>query len=132
MASLCEGDNESPGSLKANAYLQTCYRYLSTDKFISGIVPGPSQWFFHFGEKIVIAWIISEVLDSSSGVTPCIGMKNDGILYHQVSSFSPEDWTKVVLQEPAVVVRVCRLLWRYSVVQYYPINVIRHNEQHFV
>ncbi|KAJ4433749.1 hypothetical protein ANN_16061 [Periplaneta americana] len=29
------------------------------DKFISGIVPGPSQWFFHFGEKIVIAWIIS-------------------------------------------------------------------------
>ncbi|KAJ4445762.1 hypothetical protein ANN_12447 [Periplaneta americana] len=31
----------------------------SMDKFISGIVPGPSQWFFHFGEKIVIAWIIS-------------------------------------------------------------------------
>ncbi|KAJ4450820.1 hypothetical protein ANN_02250 [Periplaneta americana] len=31
----------------------------NTDKFISGIVPGPSQWFFHFGEKIVIAWIIS-------------------------------------------------------------------------
>ncbi|KAJ4433129.1 hypothetical protein ANN_15386 [Periplaneta americana] len=28
----------------------------STDKFISGIEPGPSQWFFHFGEEIVIAW----------------------------------------------------------------------------
>ncbi|KAJ4431495.1 hypothetical protein ANN_20093 [Periplaneta americana] len=32
---------------------------LSMDNFNSGIVPGPSQWFFHFGEKIVIAWIIS-------------------------------------------------------------------------
>ncbi|KAJ4434829.1 hypothetical protein ANN_23400, partial [Periplaneta americana] len=37
-----------------------------------------------------------EVLDSSSGVTPCIIMKNDGVLYPQVSSFSPEGWTKVV------------------------------------
>ena len=27
-----------------------------TDKFISCVVPGPSQWFFHFGEEIVIAW----------------------------------------------------------------------------
>ena len=27
----------------------------STDKFISCVVPGPSQWFFHFGEEIVIA-----------------------------------------------------------------------------
>ncbi|KAJ4439831.1 hypothetical protein ANN_07959 [Periplaneta americana] len=26
------------------------------DKFISDIVPGPSQWFFHFGEEIIIAW----------------------------------------------------------------------------
>ena len=28
----------------------------STDKFISCVVPGPSQWFFHFGKEIVIAW----------------------------------------------------------------------------
>ena len=28
----------------------------STDKFISCVVPGPSQWSFHFGEEIVIAW----------------------------------------------------------------------------
>ena len=27
-----------------------------TDNFISCVVPGPSQWFFHFGEKIVTAW----------------------------------------------------------------------------
>ena len=27
-----------------------------TDKFISCVVPGPSQWFFHFGEEIVITW----------------------------------------------------------------------------
>ena len=25
-------------------------------KFISCVAPGPSQWFFHFGEEIVIAW----------------------------------------------------------------------------
>ena len=24
--------------------------------FISCVVPGPSQWFFHYGEEIVIAW----------------------------------------------------------------------------
>ena len=28
----------------------------STDKFISCVVPGPLQWFFHFGKEIVIAW----------------------------------------------------------------------------
>ena len=28
----------------------------STDKFISCVLPGSSQWFFHFGEEIVIAW----------------------------------------------------------------------------
>ncbi|KAJ4428929.1 hypothetical protein ANN_25925 [Periplaneta americana] len=28
----------------------------TTDSFISGIVPGPSQCFFHFDEEIVIAW----------------------------------------------------------------------------
>ena len=31
-----------------------------------------------------------EVHDSSSGVTLCIVMKNVGVLYHQVPSFSPE------------------------------------------
>ena len=71
-----------------------------------------------------------EVCDSSSGVTPCIVMKNDGILYHEVLSFSPERWTKVALQELALVGSVYRLLWRYNVVQYYPISVIRHNEHH--
>ena len=33
-------------------YWQPC----STDTFFSYVIPGPSQWFFHFGEKIVIAW----------------------------------------------------------------------------
>ena len=28
----------------------------SIDKFISCVVQGPSQWFFHFGKEIVIAW----------------------------------------------------------------------------
>ena len=78
----------------------------STDKFISCVVPGPSQWFFHFGEEIVIAWThigwvrwmfqnlplpaVQEVRDNSNGVTPCIIMKDGEVLYHQVSSFSPE------------------------------------------
>ena len=51
-----------------------------------------------------------EVRDSSSVVTPFIVMKNDGVLYHQVSSFSPKRWTNVVLQERAVVASVYRLL----------------------
>ena len=91
----------------------------STDNFISCVLPGPSQWFFHFGREIVIAWThirqvhwmfqnlplpaVQEVRYSSSGVTPCIVMKNDGVLYHQVLSFSPKCWAKVVLQERAVV-----------------------------
>ena len=66
---------------------------------------------------------IQEVLDSSSGVTPCITMKNDVVPYHQVSSITPERRTKVVIQERAVVVSVCRLPWRYSVVQNYPIEM---------
>ena len=59
-----------------------------------------------------------EVRDSNSAVTSSIVMKNDGVLYHQVSSFSPERWTVVLLQERAVVGSV------------YPINVIHHNEHH--
>ena len=75
----------------------------STDKFISCFVPGPSQWFFHFGEEIVTVWThigwirwmfqnlplpaAQVVRDSSSSVTLCIVMKNDGVLYHQVSPF---------------------------------------------
>ena len=59
----------------------------------------------YFSEEIVITWThirwvrwmfqnlplpaAQEVHDSSS-VTPCIVMKNDGVLYHQVSSFPPE------------------------------------------
>ena len=58
-------------------------------------------------------------------------MKNDGVLYHQVPSFSPEYRTKVVLQEFAVVRSVYCLPWRYSMLQYYLINVICHNEHHF-
>ena len=29
----------------------------SMDKFISCVVSGPSEWFFHFGEEIVVAWV---------------------------------------------------------------------------
>ena len=71
-----------------------------------------------------------EIRDSSSGVSPFIVMKNDGVLYHQVLSFSPERWTKVALQEHAVVGSDYRLPWRYSVVQYYPISAICHIEHH--
>ena len=76
----------------------------SSDKFFSCIVPHLSQWFLHFGEEIIIAWthigcvrwvfqklqlpVAQEVRDNS-GMTPCIVMKNDGVLYNQMS-FSPE------------------------------------------
>ena len=43
-------------------------------------------------------------------------------------SFSPECWTKVVLQEHAVIGSVYHLSWRYSVVIHYPISVICPNE----
>ena len=78
----------------------------STDKFISCVVTVPSQWFFHFGEEITIAWThigwllwmfqnlplpaAQEVRVSSSGVTPCIVMKNDEVQHKYVSSFTPE------------------------------------------
>ena len=71
-----------------------------------------------------------EVRDSSSGVPPCTVMKIDRVPYHQVSSFSPERWTKLVLQGRAVVGSGYRLAWKYSMVQQYPISVIRHNEHH--
>ena len=59
----------------------------STDKFISYVVPGPSHWFFHFGEEILITWtqigwvhwmihnlLLPAALEAheSSGVTPCM------------------------------------------------------------
>ena len=71
-----------------------------------------------------------EVSDSSSGVTPCIVMKSGVVLYHEVSSFSAEHWTKVKLQECVVVGSVYHLPWRYSLVEYYAINVIRHTKHH--
>ena len=73
---------------------------------------------------------VAQEVHDSSGVTPCILMNNDEVLYYEVSSFSPDRCTKVVLQEHAVVGRVYRLPWRYSVVHYCPINVILHNEHH--
>ena len=122
----------------------TLYRM---DNFISFLGLGPSQWLFHFGEEIVTAWThigwvrwmfqnlslpaVHEVHDSSSSsVTHCIVMKNDGVLYHQVWFFSRDCWKNVVLQEHAVVGSVYCLSWSYSVMQYYPINVIHHNEHH--
>ena len=72
---------------------------------ISCVVPGPSQWFFHFGEETVITlthigwvrWMIQnlpfpaaqEVLVNSNVVTPCVVKKTDVVLYYQVS-FSPQ------------------------------------------
>ena len=92
-----------------------CWPPYSTDKFISCVVPGPSQWFFHYGEEIVISWtyigwvwwmfqnlplpVVQEVRDSSSGVTPCIVMKNNGVMYHQVppnASRSPKQHSCVL------------------------------------
>ena len=92
-------------TISASIFVDPYWPPYSTNKFIS-CCTGPSHCFFHFGEEIVIAWTYigwirwmfqnlpfpaaQEVYGSSSGVTPCIVMKNVGVLYHQVSSFSPE------------------------------------------
>ena len=132
-------------TIKASIFVQVSYWPLySMHKFISCVVPGPLKWFFHFGDEIIIAWThigwvrwlfqnlplpaAHAVRDSSSGVTTCIVMMNDGIMCHQVSTFCLELWTKVLLQERAVVGSVYRLPWGYSVMQCYPINCMWHNE----
>jgi hypothetical protein len=43
-----------------------------------------------------------EILDSVSSMSPCIVMKDDGVRCQQVSSLSPECWTKMITQEIAV------------------------------
>ena len=108
----------------------------SMDKFISCVVSGPSQWFFHFGKEIIITWThfgwvqwmvqnlpLPAVQKSMTAVVWFLAL-SDGVLYHQESSLSPDCWMKVVLQECAVVDSIYHLPWRYNMVQYYPINVI--------
>ena len=46
-----------------------------------------------------------EVRDSRSGVTPPIVMMNDAVLYHQVSSFSPESMRLRSLQSERTTAR---------------------------
>ena len=93
------------------------------DKFISCVTPGPSQWFFNFGEAIIITWthrVSMMDVPESPIASENIVIKIDGVLYQQVSSFSPGCWMNVALQEHGVVGSIYHLLWRYIVVQYYP------------
>ena len=114
----------------------------STDESISCVVPGPSQWFFHFGEEIVIVWTrrVSTVDVPESPIANCARgswqqQRYDSLHCHEdwwdsvpPSVVFSKRWTEVVLQERAVLGSVYRLPWRYSLVQYYPTNVMRHNE----
>ena len=44
-------------TVSASIFVDVPYcRPHSPDKFIACVKPGPSQWFFHFDEEIVIAW----------------------------------------------------------------------------
>ena len=44
-------------AISASIFVDVPYwPHYSTNKFISCVGPSPSQWFFHFGEEIVIAW----------------------------------------------------------------------------
>ena len=106
----------------------------SMDKFISCVVPGPSQWFFHFGEEIVIAWThrvstvdVPESHIASGARGPWQQQLCDSLHCYEgwwdsvpPSVVSVERWMKVVLQN----VQHYRLPWRYSVVQYCPINAM--------
>jgi hypothetical protein len=87
----------------------------------------PSQWFFHFGEKIIIAWThirwewrlfrylpspaVKEICDNVGSMSPCIVMKDDGIRCQQVLSLSPECWTKIT--EEIAVVGIVYCSWRF-------------------
>ena len=54
---LLPNDWKASYSISASIFIDVPYwsPYI-TDKFISCVVPGPSQWFFHFGEEIIISW----------------------------------------------------------------------------
>ena len=58
----------------------------------------PRSGSFTFAKRFPAAQEVRE----SSGVAPCIVMKNDRILYQQVSSFSPESMRLRSLQPPRV------------------------------
>ena len=86
---------KAPYTISASIFVDVTYwPPYSTYKFISCTVPGPSQWFFHFGEEVVIAWTHNELVwwmlknlpfpaaqevRDRSGATPCIVMKNDRV-----------------------------------------------------
>ena len=106
----------------------------STAKFLSCVVPGPSQWFFHFGEEIVIAWthigwvqwMFQNLSLPAVQEFPWQQQWCDSLHCHEewwgyvspsVVVFS-ECWTMVLLQEHAVVGSIYHLPWRYSMVQY--------------
>ena len=60
---------KAPYTIIASIFVDVPYWPLySWDKFISCVVPGPSQWFFLFGEEIVIArihWVSTEDVPES-------------------------------------------------------------------
>ena len=85
-------------TISASIFVDVPYwQHYSTDKLISCVVPGPSQWFFHFGEEIVITWThirwvrgmfqnlplpaTQKVRDSTSGVTPCMLWRMMGFVF---------------------------------------------------
>ena len=43
-------------TISASIFVDVYWPSYITDKFISCVVLGPSQWFFHFGEEIIITW----------------------------------------------------------------------------
>jgi hypothetical protein len=79
----------------------------------SCVVTCPSQWYLHFGEEIIVArthmgWVwwmfqylpspaVKEVLDSISSMSPSSVLKDEGVHWQQVLSFSPECWMSVII-----------------------------------
>ena len=109
----------------------SCWPPYSTDKFISCVVLGSSQWIFHFGKEIVILWTLigwvgwmfqnlplpaaQEARDSSYGVIPCIVTKIDGVLYHQMSFSAECMWLRSLRQSERTTARdtVQHMRWTY-------------------
>ena len=50
-------------TISASIFVDVPYwLHYNTNKFISCLVPGPSQWFFHLGEEIIITWTQEKTL----------------------------------------------------------------------
>ena len=96
----------------------------SMNKFISFVVPGPPQWFFHFDKEIVnawthIGWVRWMFQRSVTGAAVWLLA-----LSRRMTGFGTTTYRRFLLSAGQNVVAVegsgYLLTWRYSMLHYYP------------